>query len=106
MRLALPLLALAACAAAPRAPAVKPAPAPPTEAEIIAKSHAVLDAWDRGELTADMLAPGFVRFEEEKLHDRASHLTGKPHAPGETRTWAEEHAYVRANDAVFVGRSL
>ena len=105
MRLALPLLVLAACAAAPRAPAVTPT-APPAEAEIIANSHAVLDAWDRGQLTADLLAPGFVRFEEEKLHDRASQLAGKPHAPGVTRTWAEEHAYVRANDAVFVGRSL
>ena len=114
MRLALPFFAaLAACASAPRPASVAspeargPRPeAPLTEAEIIAKTHAVLDAYDKGELAADLLAPGFFRFEEEKLHDRASQLAAKPHAAWDTRTWKEEHAYVRPNDALFVGRSL
>jgi SAM-dependent methyltransferase len=90
----------------------RPAPTPLTEAEVIARSHAVLDAFDRGDAAAlrDALASGFIRFDSGKLTTRDKVLervsAQPPHAPDMTRGWNEEHAYVRANDAVFIGMSV
>jgi SAM-dependent methyltransferase len=98
-------------AAAAPAPAAAPVP-PPTEAAIIENSHAVLDAFDRGDLAwlRDRYAPGFVRFEGQKISPLAQELERLakrgPHAPSMTRSWSEDHAYVRGNDAVFIGMAI
>ncbi|HET7499573.1 MAG TPA: methyltransferase domain-containing protein [Kofleriaceae bacterium] len=103
-----PALVLSACAHTPVAPVV-PAEPPPTEAMIESLSHELLDAYDRGDhATLDRLfAPGFVMFEYEHLRDRDKMLersTGKPpHPPKMTRTWKEQHVYLRDHDAVFIG---
>jgi SAM-dependent methyltransferase len=101
----------AGCSHVPAPPPVAPA-APPSERMIIELSHAALDAYDRGDLATlrDQLAPGFVRFDSEKLHtldQELAKLAKKPaHPPSATRQWREDHAYVRANDAVFIGLSV
>jgi SAM-dependent methyltransferase len=119
MRLALTIaIAAAACAhapprtALPAAPPRAELPAPPSEAAIVEASHALLDAYYRGDLEVvrAQLAPGFVRFESEKISPRDKELEriaknqrkGAPY----TRTWKDEHAYVRANDAVFIGMAI
>lgn len=115
MRIAAPLLlAAAACSHVAAAPVTHPADpaAPPTEAAIIERSHAVLEAYDRGDLAAlrDQLAPGFVRFDNERISPRdqvIEKLSKRPaHPPLVTRTWRDQHAYVRAGDAVFIGQSV
>jgi SAM-dependent methyltransferase len=124
-----PVLALAACAHAPApsapstpapppvvaatvapAPAPSPAPAPPSEAEIAARSHAVLEAFDRGDLAAfaPALAPGFLHFEGGSPSTREAELAAlakrKPDGPHiGARTWKEEHTFVHSDDAVFFG---
>lgn len=118
-RFALLLFAAAACAHAPVAPPPAPAPlaAPPpsapaiTEADLTARSHAVIDASDRGDRAAleAALAPKFVKFENQHLQERdklLAGLTGPIHAPGMTRTWEEEHVYLRPDDAVFIGKAV
>jgi SAM-dependent methyltransferase len=88
------------------------AAAPPTESVIIERSHAVLEAYDRGDLAAlrDQLAPGFVRFDNQRISPRDQEiekLSKRPAHPAVvTRTWRDQHAYVRANDAVFIGQSV
>jgi SAM-dependent methyltransferase len=120
-----PVVMLAACAQPPapiapsQAPVAAPAvaapavaaPAAPSEAEILARSHAVLDAYDRGDLAMldEVLAPGFVRFENLHFTERDAllkELSGPPHPPSITRDWKEEHVYRRANDALFIGMAV
>jgi len=90
----------------------RPAPTPPAEADIIARSHAVLEAFDRGDATTlrDVLAPNFVRFDTQRIspRDKVLERVAKkpPRPPDMTRAWKEEHAYVRGNDAVFIGLSV
>lgn len=116
MRLAAPVIlaSLAGCAApaaGPVTPTASPPP-PPSEAAIIEKTHVVLDAFDRGDLAwlREQYAPGFVRFESHKISplDKELERLAKrpPHPPSMTRTWGEEHAYVRANDAVYIGVAI
>ena len=119
MRIAL-VLALAACAHAPppvcptpveAPPPVAPAaPAPLSEHDVTARSHALLDAFDRGDraVVAADLADGFVHFEGGQPSTRDKELAAlakrKPDAPHiATRVWKEEHVYVHPDDAVFIG---
>jgi ubiquinone/menaquinone biosynthesis C-methylase UbiE len=103
------LLALCACHAA-AAPA---APTPLTDADVIARSHAALAAFDHGDTTAAdaLLAPDYVRF-EGSLSDRKHQLAdiaqaGKDPASGVAeRTWSDEHVYAHGTDAIFIGRAV
>jgi SAM-dependent methyltransferase len=100
-------------AAAPTSPqaalqAAATAAPPASLAAIAAQSHALIEAYDRGDAPAldAALAPGFVKFENEHLTDRAGLLQGagnKPHPPDTTRIWNDEHVYLRDHDAVFIG---
>jgi hypothetical protein len=68
------------------APAVAPRPAPaPSAAEVIAKSHAILEAFDRGDIDAirPVLAPSYVRF-EGSIVDRAAELEALAKRTAET----------------------
>lgn len=93
------MLLVVACA-----PVRSTAPRPP--ADFIRDTHAVLEAVDRGNAAAFAAAtvPTFVRFEGGGLVDRAA-LLGRmsAHPPEVSRTWKDEHVYVRANDATFIG---
>lgn len=123
MRFALVAL-LAACAAAPApaatpAPPAPPAPAPPapalaapTKEDIVRRSHAILDALDRGDLAAvePMLAPALVHFEGGTPRTRDDELAAlkkrKPGAPTiKDRSWSDEHVSLTADDAVFIGKA-
>ena len=100
MRAVLPLLA--ACTHAEPV-----APRPVTD--FVRDTHALLEAFDRGDVSAvaAATAPTFVRFESGKVHDRASELARlKAHPPEMTRTWKDEHVYVRPNDATFIGLAI
>ena len=126
-----PLL-LAACAhaspASPAAPAAPPpraaapaavaAPAPTaaarpavSEADVTARSHAVLDAYDQGDEAAlrAALAPKFVKFENQHFEggdELLQDVAGKPVHPARmTRAWSDEHVYVRDDDAVFIAKA-
>jgi len=95
------------------APPAPSAPAPPSEGEIIARSHAFFDAYYRGDLEVvePLLAPGFVRFEGQEVSPRDQELArvARKKQQGtrlETRTWQDEHAYVRSNDAVYIGMAI
>lgn len=93
-------------------PAVAPRPAPaPSAAEVIAKSHAILEAFDRGDVDAirPVLAASYVRF-EGSIVDRAAELESlakrKPDAPHiAKRTWSDEHAFVGPHAATFIGKA-
>jgi SAM-dependent methyltransferase len=111
-----PVVLLAACAQrpAPIAPSgvvaapVVVAPALPSEAEIIERSHAVLAAYDREDHAAlgEVLAPGFISFDNQHITERDAMLeegAGTPHPPSVTRGWKDEHVYRRGHDAVFIG---
>ncbi|HEY0190125.1 MAG TPA: methyltransferase domain-containing protein [Kofleriaceae bacterium] len=91
---------------------VAPVAPAPTVADIAARSHALLDAFGRNDAAAlaASLAPGFVRFENERLVERAELLgevaAARSHHPDTTRTWKDEHVYVRDRDAVFIGMAI
>jgi SAM-dependent methyltransferase len=66
----------------------------------------MLDAFDRGDAAAvaAITTPSFVRFEVGKVHERAAELARlRPRTPDFTRTWKDEHVYVGASDATFIG---
>lgn len=93
------VLAAAACAH------VQVVPARPA-ADFVRDTHAMLDAFDRGDAAAvaAITAPSFVRFEGGKVHERAAELARlKPRPPEITRAWKDEHVYLGANDATFIG---
>lgn len=103
-------IVLIACAHAP--PPSPPRPAAPSEAEIIARSHAVLATYYRNDAAAlaPMLAANFVKFEEEHVVARAALLADLAkrtvHTPAVSPTWKDEHAYIDADNAVFIGMSV
>src|SRR5262249_37744455 len=93
------VLVAAACA---HAPVVPPRPA----ADFLRETHAMLDAFDRGDAArvAAITAPNFVRFEAGKVHERAAELARlRPQPPQITRAWKDEHVYIGVNDATFIG---
>ncbi len=100
MRIA--LVTLAACTpphvAAPRA-----------SADVIADTHAMLDAFDRGdrEAVAAVTAPTFVAFEAGHVRERAEVLSRLAHKHADlARTWKEEHAFVGPQVATFIGFAI
>ena len=98
-------LAIVLAAACTHAPVAAPRAAP----DLVRATHAVLEAYDRGDAAAfaSATAPTFVRFEGGKVHDRAADLHAlKPHPPPMTRTWQDEHVYARSTDATFIGRAI
>lgn len=106
-RLAL-IAAVTACSHAP-SPS-RPAP-PMSDAEIVAKSHAVLAAYDlhdKATLEA-ALAPTFVKFENQHFQDRAAMLKSASgpllKQPDMTRAWNEDHVYLGVDSAVFIGKA-
>ena len=75
-------------------------------------SHAVLDAYDRGDAKAfeAALAPGFVHSEEGEPTDRDKDLAklakydpSKPHIVG--RTWSKEYVLAKGDEAVYIGQA-
>lgn len=96
------VLAAAACA---HAQVVSPRPA----ADFVRDTHAMLDAFDRGDAAAvaAITAPNFVRFEAGKVHERAAELARlRPRAAPITRAWKDEHVYIGAQDATFIGLAV
>lgn len=100
------LLILAACSPPP----VARAPAPPVDVKQL--SHAVTDAYDRGDAKAveAMLGPGFVQSEDGDPRDRdhvlaklAKYDPTKPHIV--ERTWSNEHVLAKGDEAVFIGQA-
>ncbi|HEY6040040.1 MAG TPA: methyltransferase domain-containing protein [Kofleriaceae bacterium] len=97
---------LAACSSTPAARA----PAPPPD--VTRMSHAVIEAFDRGDEKAfeAVLAPGFVHSEEGEPTDRDHELAkirkydpNKPHIVA--RTWSKEHVFAKGDEAVFIGQA-
>jgi 2-polyprenyl-3-methyl-5-hydroxy-6-metoxy-1,4-benzoquinol methylase len=75
-------------------------------------SHAVIDAFDRGDAKAfeAALAPGFVHSEDGDPTDREHELAKlakydpkKPHIID--RTWSKEHVLAKGDEAVFIGQA-
>jgi SAM-dependent methyltransferase len=96
------VLVAAACA---HAQVVAPRPA----ADFVRDTHGMLDAFDRGDAAAvaAITAPNFVRFEAGKIHERAAELARlKPRRPSLTRAWKDEHVYIGAQDATFIGLAV
>ncbi|HEY0478354.1 MAG TPA: class I SAM-dependent methyltransferase [Kofleriaceae bacterium] len=84
----------------------------PTASDVTARSHALVDAYGRNDAAAleASLAAGFVQFENEHLLERAELIkaaaAAHSHHPQMTRTWKDEHVYVRDRDAVFIGMAV
>jgi hypothetical protein len=122
MRIALVLVALAACAHA-RSPAcpppvmhAAPAPATPvtpvTKEDIGKRSREVLDAYDKGDVAVveRALSPGFIHFEGGKPSTRDDELGAlKRRKPGgpfiAKREWSDERIEVHADHALFIGKA-
>lgn len=130
-RLAL-TLALTACAHAPGAapvpatPADQPvapanaratapaasAPSRPSSAEVIAKSRALLEAYDRGdaEALAAALAPGFAHVEGGRITSgevMLARVRGRKPGPPmfASRTWDKEQVHQVGDHIVFIGKA-
>jgi len=98
---------------APGAQPAQPAPVkPPSEEEINQLSHALLEAYDRGDVAAvePKLAPEFLHFEgghgvtrDEELEQMRKRKAGNAFIA--SRTWEEERVRVHADSAVFTGKA-
>ena len=100
------LCALAACAHAPAQARGQVVPGDLTQ-----RSHAVLDAVDRGDVAAvrAAMAPTFIHFEGSKP-ETLDELVGKIAKRGPSdhigqRTWDDERVIVHDDDALFIGRA-
>jgi len=107
MRTLAVLAVLAGCKPAPPLPP-RAAPAP-TSAEIVARSHAILEAFDRGDVAAiqPALAASYVHF-EGRVVDRKGELEKlAKRSPTdlkiESRAWSHEQAFVGESSAMFIG---
>lgn len=114
------VLCLVACAtpkplAPPTCPPPPPAPRGPEvapdldEAQVKARSHAFLDAFDRASVTdiQDVLAPSYVAYREERFMERAEQLESlrrrnERHLPIRSRTYGEERVYRSGNSAIYI----
>jgi SAM-dependent methyltransferase len=86
--------------------------APAQPADVKQLSHAVTDAYDRGDAKAveAALSPGFVMSEDGDPRDRDHVLAKlakfdptKPHIVA--RTWSNEHVLAKGDEAVFIGQA-
>ncbi|MBV8760316.1 MAG: DUF4440 domain-containing protein [Deltaproteobacteria bacterium] len=118
------MLFLVACAAPkPVEPLGCPPPAPAArapevaadldDAQVKAKSHAFLDAFDRASAAdiQDVLAPSFVSYEEARFYDHDLQLKSlrnraAQHQPIRSRTYGEERVYRGGNSAVYIGMGV
>lgn len=84
----------------------------PSDAELIERSHDLIDALDRGDVAtvAAVLAPSFVRFAGDTAMDRDAMLmaimqrsTKVP--PVEKRTWNNESVVRKGDALVFTGKA-
>jgi ubiquinone/menaquinone biosynthesis C-methylase UbiE len=107
MRLVLVAMLVVAC----RGPV---APTPPADPDIIAMSHAVLDAADRGDVAAvqAQLGTRYVHFEGKYADAQKDLAAIKERAASKdpadqiaSRTWSDERVFARGTDAVFVGKA-
>ena len=99
-------------ATAPVARPAEPVALPSDRDELLERSHAVLDAYDRGDAAGfgDALANGFLHFEggapSSRDEELASIAKRKPDAPHiGKRTWKQEQVVIGPDDAVFFGLS-
>ena len=83
----------------------------PGATTLVANSHAVLDAFDRGDLAAvrPILGRGFVHYETE-IRDRDNELARlAKRKPGPSqlasRTWSDEHTFIGESSATFIGKA-
>jgi SAM-dependent methyltransferase len=97
-------LALVACASAQH-------PAPPTGNDVVARSHAILASFDRGDVAAvrSQLGASYVHF-EGKVIDRDAELTRLAKRAATTpqitnRTWSDERVFTGASTAMFIGKA-
>ncbi len=97
-------LALVACASAQH-------PAPPPESDVVARSHAILAAFDHGDVAAarPQLGASYVHF-EGKIIDRKGELDRLAKRAATTpqiatRTWSDERVFVGASTAMFIGKA-
>lgn len=107
--IAVTVAVLAGCRAAPPvAPRSTPAP---SAADVIARSHAILEAFDRGDIDAirPVLAPTYVRFEgsivdrDDELSSLAKRKPDTPHVA--SRAWSDERTFVGQHTATFIGKA-
>jgi SAM-dependent methyltransferase len=95
------------------------APAPPralavaSDADVKAWSHAIIDAYDRGEVTPleVALSPQFVHFEDGQSSSREEVLNRlRVRTPEDarigSRTWEQEEVVSGPQGAVFVGKAI
>jgi SAM-dependent methyltransferase len=100
--------ALAAVLCAACAP---PVAAPASPPDVKQMSHAIIDAFDRGDVHAvdSQLALGFIQFEGTTPRDRAATLArARERLAAEhvaQRTWSNEHSFVAGDDAVYIGEA-
>ncbi len=83
----------------------------PSATTLVANSHAVLDAVDRGELATvrPILARSFVHYETQ-IRDRDAELARlakrKPGpSPLASRTWSDERTFIGESSATFIGKA-
>ncbi|MEO8551454.1 MAG: methyltransferase domain-containing protein [Kofleriaceae bacterium] len=106
MRMLLAVVAVAACK-----PPVAPQ-SPPPDADIIARSHAILEAIDRGEVAAvkPQLGAHYIHFEgsyadaDKDLASIARSATD-PASQIAKRTWTDERVFARGSDVIFIGKA-
>ncbi|MBV9947401.1 MAG: methyltransferase domain-containing protein, partial [Myxococcales bacterium] len=104
---------------APAAQSSDPAASPPSSTTVIdastiqARTHALLDAYDRAdEASFDQAVGGrFVQIDEDRISERAAVLSDlrTRRARGArdiTRTYLEEHSWVGAGSAVYYGEAI
>ena len=83
----------------------------PPATTLVANSHAVLDAFDRGELATvrPILGRSFVHYETEirdRDHELARLAKRKP-GPAQiaSRTWSDERTFIGESSATFIGKA-
>ncbi len=84
--------------------------APPAKT-LVANSHAVLEAFDRGELATvrPILGRGFVHYETEirDRDDELARLAKRKPGPSQiaSRTWSDERTFIGESSATFIGKA-
>ena len=101
-------LTIALCSACATSPAPRPALVP-RAADIIARSHAILDAFARGDLAVvrPALASSYVHLHSDHtVFNRDDELKelARP-APIRSRQWIHSQAFVGPNTATFIGEA-
>jgi len=84
----------------------------PPEHELISNSHAILEAYDHGDLATvrATLGAGYVHFEgsvidrEKELAQLAKWTRDGPHVG--QRRWSDEHVFAAPGHATFIGRAV